>query len=70
MARPDTLQVALDQICGMGAKISGWLHGFPGKLAVHPGVGVTQLTISKFLRNAHSSSAVQPPAAFEQLEYF
>jgi hypothetical protein len=31
-----------------GRKISGWLLRFPGKLAVHPGVGVTQLTISKF----------------------
>jgi hypothetical protein len=54
----------------MKPKISGWLHGFPGKLAVHPGVGVTQLTISKFPRNAPSSSAVQHPPAFEQLEYF
>jgi hypothetical protein len=52
-----------------GRKISGWLHEFLGKLAVHPGVGATQLTISKFLRNAPSSSAVRHPHAFEQLEY-
>jgi hypothetical protein len=53
-----------------GRKIRGWLHQFPGKLAVHPGVGVTQLTIySKFLRNPPSSCAARHPPAFEQLEY-
>ena len=52
-----------------GRKISGWLHQFPGKLAVHPGVCVTQLTISKFLRNPPSSCAARQPPAFEQLEY-
>jgi hypothetical protein len=54
----------------MGAKISGWLHQFPGKLAVHAhtGVGVNQLTISKFLRNPPSSCTAQHQPAFEQLE--
>jgi hypothetical protein len=56
-----------------GRKIRGRLHQFPGNLAVHPGVGVTQLTISKFLRNPPSmppsSCAAQHPPAFEQLEY-
>ena len=52
-----------------GRKISAWLHRFPGKLAVHPGVGVAQLTISKFLRNPRGSCAAPQPPAFEQLEY-
>jgi hypothetical protein len=52
-----------------GRKISGWLHRFPGKLAVHPGVGVAQLTIRKFLENPPSSWAARHPPAFEQLEY-
>ena len=52
-----------------GREISGWLHQFPGKLDVHPGVDVTQLTISKFLRNPPSSCAAWHPPAFEQLEY-
>ena len=52
-----------------GRKIRGWLHQFPGKLAGHPGVGVTQLMISKFPRNPPSSCAAQQPPACEQLEY-
>jgi hypothetical protein len=52
-----------------GREISGWLHQFPGKLAVHLGVDVTQLTISKFLRNPPSSCVARHPTAFEQLEY-
>ena len=52
-----------------GRKIRGWLYQFPGKLAVHPSIGVTQLTISKFPRNPPSSCAPRPPPAFEQLEY-
>ena len=52
-----------------GRKTSGWLHQFPGKLAVHPSVGATQLTISKSLRNPPSSCAARHPPAFEQLEY-
>jgi hypothetical protein len=52
-----------------GRKISGWVHQFPGKLAVHPGFGATQLTISKSLRNPPSSCAARHPPAFEQLEY-
>jgi hypothetical protein len=60
-----------------GREVSGWLKRFPGKLAVHPGVGATrgaltsatQLTISKFLRNPPSSCAARQPPAFEQLEY-
>jgi hypothetical protein len=52
-----------------GRKISGWLHRFHGKLAVHPGVGVAQLTINKFLQNPPSSCAARHPPAFEQLEY-
>ena len=52
-----------------GRKISGWLYQFPGKLAVNPGVGATQLTISKSLRNPPSSCAARQPPAFEQLEY-
>ena len=52
-----------------GPKITGWLHQFHEKLAVHPGVDVTQLTISKFLRNPPSSCAARQPPAFEQLEY-
>jgi hypothetical protein len=39
------------------------------KLAVHPGVGVAQQTISKFLRNPLSNGAAWHPLAFEQLEY-
>jgi hypothetical protein len=38
-------------------KISARLDRFPGKLALHPGVGATKLTISKFLRNPPSSCA-------------
>ena len=53
-----------------GRKISGWLYQFPWKLAVHPGVGVAQLTISKSLRNPPGSCAAQHPPAFEQLEYY
>ena len=52
-----------------GRQISGWLYRFPRKLAVHPGVGATQLTISKSLRNPPSSCAARHPPAFEQLEY-
>ena len=52
-----------------GHKISGWLHQFLGKLAVHPGVGVAQLTISKFLRNPRGGCAARHPPTFEQLEY-
>jgi hypothetical protein len=52
-----------------GRKISGWLHQFTGKLAVHPGVGATQLTINTSLRNPPSSCAARHPPAFEQLEY-
>ena len=52
-----------------GRKISGWLHQFPGKLTAHPGVDVTQLTISKLLRNPPNSCAARQPPAFEQLEY-
>jgi hypothetical protein len=48
----------------------GWLHQFLGKVAVHPGNGVIQLTISKFLRNPPSScAAARHPLAFEKLEY-
>jgi hypothetical protein len=52
-----------------GRIISGWLHQFSGKLIVHSGVDVTQLTISKFLRNPPSICAAWQPPAFEQLEY-
>jgi hypothetical protein len=54
-----------------GREKIGWLHQFPGKLAVHPGVGVAQLSItcSKFLRNPPSCCAARKPPAFEQLEY-
>jgi hypothetical protein len=48
-----------------GCKISGWLHQFHGKLVVHSGVGVTQLTISKFLRNPPRSCGARHPPAFE-----
>jgi hypothetical protein len=51
-----------------GRKIRCWLDQYPGKLAVHPGVGVAQLTISKFLQNPPSSCAARHPPAFEQLE--
>jgi hypothetical protein len=53
-----------------GRKKSGWLYQFPGELAVHPGVGATQLTISKSLRNPPSSCAARHPPAYEQLEYW
>jgi hypothetical protein len=57
----------------MGAKYVRWLHQFPGKLTVDPGVSVTQLMISKFLlsivRNSPTSFAARHPPAFEQLEY-
>ena len=45
----------------MGAKISIWLYQFPRKLAVHPGVGVAQLTITG-LANSYGilAAAVQP----------
>jgi hypothetical protein len=58
--RPDTLQVALEQICRLriGRKINGCLYQFPGKLALHPGVGIAQLKISKFLWNPPSSCTV------------
>jgi hypothetical protein len=45
------------------------MHQLHGKLAVHPGVDVTKLTISEFLRNPPSSFAARQPLAFEQLEY-
>ena len=51
------------------SKISCWLDQFSGKLAIHPGVGVAQLTISKFLRNPPSSCPARHPPAFGQLEY-
>jgi hypothetical protein len=53
-----------------GGKISSWLHQFPRKLAVYPGVGIAQLTISKFSWNPPSSCAARHPPAFEQLEYY
>ena len=52
-----------------GRKISCWLYQFHRKLALHLGVGVAQLTISKFLRNPRGSFAARHPPAFEQLEY-
>ena len=47
-----------------------WLYRFPWKLnlAAHPGVGVTQLTIGKLLRNTPSRCAARHPPAFEELE--
>ena len=44
----------------IGRKISGWLYQFPGKLALHPGVGVAQLTIRKFLWNPPRSCTARP----------
>ena len=44
----------------IGRKIRGWLYQFPGKLALHPGVGVAQLMISKFLWNPPSSCTARP----------
>jgi hypothetical protein len=76
--RPDTLQVPrypsndLDQICRTRAKYPAGYTMYI-KLAVHSGVavGVTQLTISKFLWNPPStpSTAARHPPDFEQLEY-
>jgi hypothetical protein len=44
----------------IGRKISGWLYQFAGKLALHLGVGVAQLTISKLLWNPPSSCTARP----------
>jgi hypothetical protein len=69
IVQPDTLQVALEQICRMGTKYgAGCINSLENALAVHPGVGVTQLTISKFIRNPPSCCAARHPPAFGQLE--
>jgi hypothetical protein len=67
--------VALDQIkmsaewaqnTRLAAELAGCIN-FLKKLAVHPGVGDTRLTISKFPRNPPRSWAAWHPPAFEQL---
>ena len=44
----------------IGRKIRCWLYQFPWKLALHPGVGIAQLTISKSPRNPLSSCTARP----------
>jgi hypothetical protein len=65
-----------DAICDIRAALGSQSISDHGNLPsestyipVHPGVGATQLTISKSLRGPPSSCAARQPPAFEQLEY-